>query len=137
MSAIATTLAEAERAWNAWTTTETSIGVDFIAGRGAFAQAFGAYAEVPYDLSSSPGCVVAYPRVAKVQAIGSSTGCKAILLVKSTDGIWYTDLLSPSSGTIEQPRDRETWPAESHGGAPLVYRVLRSALKPLRPSASR
>lgn len=131
------TLAEAGDAWNAWTTTETNIGADFVAGRGAFAQAFGVFAEVPYDLDSSPGCVIAYPRVAKVQSLGASTGCKAIILIRSADGVWHADLLSKSSGTIEQPRDRETWPAESHGGAPLVYRLLRSALKPLRPSASR
>lgn len=131
------TMKSAGEVWNAWVTADTNLGCDFIAGRGAFAQAFGVLAVVHYDLDSSPGCVLSYRRVAKAQSVGYSTGLKALVLVAASDGIWHADLLLQSSGTIEQPRDRETWPAESHGGAPLVYRLLRSALKPLRPSASR
>lgn len=134
---LANALSEATDAWACWSTTDTNVGVDFLLGRGAFAQAFGVFAAVPYDLESSPGCVIAYPRIAKAQSLAAATGSKAIVIVKSSDGTWWADAMKPETGTIELPRKREEWPAESHGSALLAYRLLRSALKPLRPHASR
>lgn len=130
-------LSEATNAWSCWSTTDTNVGVDFLLGRGAFAQAFGVFASVPYDLDSSPGCVIAYPKVAKAQSLAAATGSKAIVIVKGADGTWWADAMKAETGTIELPRKGELWPAESHGSAPLAYRLLRSALRPLQPQSSR
>lgn len=124
-------------AWACWSTTETNVGVDFLLGRDAFAQAFGVFAEVPFDVQSGPGVVLSYAKIAKAQALAAGTGAKAVLLIHAADGVVWCDLAKPGVGTIERPAERETWPTESHGGAPLVYRLLGSALKPLRAAAGR
>lgn len=124
-------------AWACWSTTNTNVGVDFLLGRDAFAQAFGVFADVPFDLETAPGVVLAYGKIAKAQALAAGTGAKAVLLIQAADGLFWCDLAKPGVGTIERTAERETWPTESHGGAPLVYRLLGSALKPLRKADSR
>jgi hypothetical protein len=118
--------------WSVWSASGEALGVDFLLGRGAIAHVFGTFFPVPFDLHGCAGCVVPYTKVAKAQSLAAAMNAKAVLVLGAADGLWFASLTESAAGTIERPVQRETWPAAAQGGAPLAYRVLGSALKPLR-----